>query len=218
MAARRQFFNIDNLCIAILYFIPSGRVKAALPPALSLSEVLPGVTMGGIYAARFKKSDNEYVSELGIMRAYAACGDKKGFFVSEFFSDGKTGADAGRADFAWGFEMKNMTLSVSSGSELLINLKMSPLLKQVPFTSVLPFLCVKGENVSFMRNHLITKIGISSSSVDIPEGSPLSNMPLGVKVLSTFWDSSNIITKEPEYATKRAMKPADLRTPIGKST
>ncbi|HLB24950.1 MAG TPA: hypothetical protein VJM83_01345, partial [Nitrospirota bacterium] len=100
----------------------------------------------------------------------------------------------------------------------LISLTMRPLLTGVPYNGNIPFLCSKGGNVVHFQNHFISKVGISTTRVAIPEGSMLRDFPFGMKVLSAFWDASNVIVKEPEFAPVRGIKRAEnvLGEPIGK--
>ena len=110
---------------------------------------------------------------------------------------------------------KLITLDVASRGSALINIRMRPLISNIPFTGTLPFLCLKGTNVVYLQNHLISRIGISLSDVDMPAESPLKGFPFGPKLITVFWDTSNIIYKEPELAGQRVIQRENaLGTPM----
>lgn len=207
--------------MTVFYLVPAKDVRDLVPHPLKVSEVVPGFTIGGLYAARYGPGGRDGAggtSEFGLLQAYVTYGDKKGFFMRHFCMEGKDGGACGA--FSWDGGDKWVSLDVASGGERLLNLRMRPLLKGIPFTANIPFLCIKGNNVVYFQNHFISKIGISNSKVTIPESSPLKGYPFKYKLLSTFWDTSNVILKEPEYATAHPIKRQEnvLGTPIGKST
>ncbi|MGA2192210.1 MAG: hypothetical protein ABSG42_02385 [Nitrospirota bacterium] len=191
-----------------------------MPHPLQVIEILPGFTIGGLYAARYGDG-KDAVSEFGVLQSYVHYGDKRGFFIRHYCMEGKSSPEgcAGNS-FKWERAGNSWTVKISTGGSELIDLRVHPVLKGIPFNGTIPFLCVKGNSVAFLQNHFISRIGISTSTVRIPPDSPIHGFPLKYKILSTFWDTSNIIFKEPEYVTTRAIKRADnvLGTPIGKST
>jgi len=202
-----------GLCMAVFYLVPSSRVKGLLPPKVSVIEVIPGMTLGGLYAARFPQADGAALNEFGLMQAYVRYESKKGYFLDHFCADNSGAAPAGMihdgpscsgSDFKWDFTGKTVSLSVRSESETAIEVRMTPLLKRLPISSCFHFLCLKGENVLVFKNRLASSIGISMTKVSIPEGSPLSGIPLKYKLLSTYWEPSNVIMKEPESVKPRS--------------
>ena len=210
---------MKSLCMIILYLVPVRKVKDRVPGQLKVAEIVPGLTVGGIYAARYWSRGGDFVSEFGIMPSYVRYGDKKGFFIDHFCMDNnpaREGCSCG--SFSWGGSDRLVTLNVGSEDGGLAQIKMRPLFQDIPFTGTLPFLCMKGNNVVYLQNHFISKIGISLSKVVIPAGSPLRDFPFGPKVLTAFWDTSNIIFHEPEYAGQRVMEQKNiLGTPMGSS-
>ena len=227
MGDRQPPSRLQNLCITIFYLIPTRQVRPFVPQPLKISEVAPGYTVGGLYAARYGKGSLGSMSEFGVLPAYVRYGDKKGFFMHHFCADHETprggaknvwGIELGSAGFAWEMGEKWIGLELSSGGETVIKLKIKPIINEMPFSASFPFLCIKGNNVVFFKNQYASNIGLSSSKVTIPDESPLHGFPLGIKLLSTFWDASNIIVKEPEYVYETVLKGADkvFGSPIGK--
>jgi len=201
-----------GLCMAVFYLVPSSRVKASLPSRVSVIDVIPGMTLGGLYAARFPHADGA-LNEFGVMPAYVRYESKKGYFLDHFCVDDSganpsgmihDGQSCSGSDFGWDFTDKSASLSILSESGTVINVRMKPLLKRLPISSCFHFLCVKGENVLVFKNRIASSIGISMTNVNIPENSPLSGFPLKYKLLSTFWEPSNVIMKEPETIKPRS--------------
>ena len=208
---------MKSLSMTILYLVPVKKVKDRIPEPLTVSEVVPGFTLGGIYAARYGRGKN-VMSEFGLLPAYVQFGDKKGFFTDNFCMDNKpAGNGCGSGQFKWGGNAKLITLDVASRGSGLISIRMRPLISNIPFTGTLPFLCLKGTNVVYLQNHLISRIGISLSDVVMPEDSPLKSFPFGPKLITIFWDTSNVIYKEPELAGQRVIQRENaLGTPMSK--
>ena len=206
---------MKSLSMTILYLVPVKKVKERIPEPLKVSEVVPGYTLGGIYAARYGRG-KDVLSEFGLLPAYVQFGDKKGFFTEHFCMDNTPAAEGcSGGQFKWGGNTKLITLEVASMGSAIISIRMRPLVSNIPFTGTLPFLCLKGTNVVYLQNHLISRIGISLSDVDMPAESPLKNFPFGPKLITVFWDTSNIIYKEPELAGQRVIQRENaLGTPM----
>jgi hypothetical protein len=197
---------VKSLSMTILYLVPVKKVKERIPEPLKVSEVVPGYTLGGLYAARYGRG-KDMVSEFGLMPAYVQFGDKKGYFTENFCMDNKpVGEGCSCGSFKWGGSEKLITLEVGSKGSGLASIRMRPLISNIPFTGTLPFLCLKGTNVVYLQNHLISRIGISLSDVDMPADSPLKDFPFGPKLITVFWDTSNVVYKEPEFAGQRVIQ------------
>lgn len=198
-----------NLCIMVFYLMPVRDIRQDLNPSLKIIEFLPGMTIGGLYAARYGKSADESVSEFALLRAYAEHRERKGFLLEHFMGDKDgIGEECGKGQFSWHIDKNTINLEVTNANGPVAGVRVRPLIKDVPFQANFPFLCMKGNNVVFTQNHFISKLSISSTTVSIPEGSPLKDAPLKLKLLSSFWETSNVIIKETEYVPK-AMKTAD---------
>jgi len=215
-----------GFCLAVFYLVPKGYAAGIIPEPLKIVEVVPGITVGGIYAARYRKDHDDYMSEFGILPAYVRHGDKVGYFMHHYCADNEGAMSPGRhepserygGDFAWDISGGRMGFTLYSGGAQLISVRLRPLLRNLPFSASIPFLCVKGGNVAFMRNQFASNIGLSTSKVVIPKGSPIKGFPLRVKLISTFWDASNIVAREPETAKERVIKRTDeaFGSPIGR--
>ncbi|MBI5191563.1 MAG: acetoacetate decarboxylase family protein [Nitrospirae bacterium] len=218
--------SMQGLCMNVMYLIPSGKVRPLVPAPFAVSDVLPGFTIGGLYAARYATGDNTFKSEFGVLPAYVKYGERRGFFMSCFCQD-ETASCAGRGPwgldktpgvFSWDVSERAISLDVTTPGGPLAGIRLRPIVNRTPFGTTFPILCVKGESVVFFKNYLASNIGFATSSVHIPPESPLAGFPLGLKLVSTFWDASNVVVKAPELAHERALKGAEkaLGSPIGK--
>ncbi len=226
MGLRKPYWRTRGFCMTVLYLVPAGRVRAAVPHPLEISEVAPGLTVGGIYAARYGGPGKEATSEFGLLPAYVSYGGRKGFYMRDFRADSDDQRQCGRhmpgaeraiSEFNWETGDRLIDLEVSSGGAPVINIRMRPIIG-APISAAFPILCVKGTSVVSLKNHYAGGLDISASTVSIPHESPLYGFPFKVKLISTVWDASNIVLSEPEYIRKEAMKPAEkaLGTPIGR--
>lgn len=214
--------------MAVFYLVPESKVRRLIPPQLKVIEVLPGYTVGGIYAAKYPSSERSSVSEFGVLPAYVKFGEKNGYFMHHFNVDVEKGSgqvgpgddSAGETDCNWEITENKIDLTVYSGGSLMIQVRLRPILKSLPFSASIPLLCAKGENVVFMKNQFASNIGISMSSVSIPKSSPLKGFPFRFKLLSTYWDASNVVQHEKEFLKGRVLTRADeaFGSPCGSST
>jgi len=204
-----------GLCIAVFYLVPSSRIKEMVPPQLDVIDVIPGMTLGGIYAARFPQGDGVSLNEFGVIPSYVRYGSKKGYFLKHYCVDSSgskgsgmihEGPDCGDSEFEWGFTPKGASLEVYSGGSAMIGLKMRPIIKRLPISSCFHFMCTRGDNVLFFKNRLAPSIGVSLTSLRIPDTSPLAGIPLRYKLLSTYWEPSNVVRREPETLPARAIR------------
>jgi len=227
MGSRQPFWKLHGFCMTVLYLVPTRQVRGLIPSPLEIYEVMPGMTVGGIYAARHGKPGEPSSSEFGLLPASVSYGGRKGFYMHNFCVDSEDTKPCGRrafttdkavSDFSWDITDKSINLDVFSGGNPVVNVRMHPIISKTPLTASFPILCVKGNNVVFLRNNYAASIGISTSTVTVPSGSPLSGFPFKIKLISTMWDASNIILKEPEYLHAGALKRADnaLGSPIGR--
>lgn len=218
--------NFEGLCMSVMYLVPSGRVRAVVPEPFEVADVLPGLTLGGLYAARYAVGENRFKSEFGVLPAYVRYGERRGFYMSCFFLDetascagrGPWGLDKTPSTFDWEVDERSISLEVTTPEGPLVAVRLRQLIHKTPFNSTFPILCVKGESVVFFKNHLASHVGIAASTVRVPEGSPLAGFPSGMKLVSCFWDASNVAVAELERLHERALKGADkpLGSPIGR--
>ncbi|HEY3347768.1 MAG TPA: hypothetical protein VGK71_09120 [Nitrospirota bacterium] len=209
-----------SICIAVLYLVPSRKAGSEVPAPLKVCEVIPGYTIGGLYASRYILPGLEDRSEFGVLTAYTNFNDKKGFYMRRLCARGiGQAADLADGSFEWKFE-RGIWLKVSAQARELATIRMRPI-ANLPFNANFPFLCVNDSGVVHLRNNFASRIGISVSSVHIPKDSPVKEIPFGIKFLSSFWDASNIVIKEPESIPLRAgINRADnvMGTHMGKSS
>jgi len=207
-----------GLCMAVFYLVPSARVRADMPPQLEVIDVLPGMTLGGVYAARLPQGEGAALNEFGVMPSYVRYGSKKGYFLKHFCGDssGATsscmihdGPGCGDTEFDWAFTPKGAKLELHTGGTAMIAISMRPLVKRLPISSCFHFMCTRGDNVLFFKNRLASAIGLSMTSLTIPDSSPLSEIPLKYKLFSTYWEPSIMIRKEQEAAPSRAIRRTD---------
>ena len=217
----------QGLCFSIFYLVPTAKVRPLVPGPFEISEVLPGMTLGGLFAAKYSGGDLGEMSEFGVLPAYVRYKDKKGFFMRESSVDNEDAAEGCRkiwgmdkqmSGFNWDLSGSRISLDVTSGGKPLIGVSIRPVVKELPFSACFPFLCLKGKNVVFFKHQFASKIGLCMSSVTIPDGSPLHGLPFRLKILSAYWEASNIVLQEPEYVTENMVQRAEkaFGSPVGR--
>jgi hypothetical protein len=210
--------GFKGLCMTVIYLVPTRKVAKLVPAPLKITEVAPGLTLGGIYAARYGKGGSGKADEFGVLPAYVGYEGRSGFFMHNYLSGEENPGCTEPASFNWATHGKWVSLDLAHGGSPVINVKMRPVFSHIPITASFSFLCVKGQNVVFFKNHYASNVGVSTSKIVIPDGSPIAGFPFGLKLISMFWDASNVVLKEPELVHERLLKAPEkaLGTPIGK--
>ena len=216
--SKEMLLGFKGLCMTVLYLVPTRQVKHLVPAPLKITEVAPGLTVGGLYAARYGKGNSGPADEFGVLPAYVGYEGRGGFFMHNYLAGHQEAGCAAPAHFDWTMHGKWVALEVASGGFPVVSIRMRPVFSQIPISASFSFLCVKGQNVVFFKNHYASSLGISTSKVVIPEDSPIAGFPFRQKLVSTFWDASNVVLNEPELVHERMLKAPEkaLGTPIGK--
>jgi len=210
MSAPKPPWLMKDLSLAVFYLVSTKRARPLVPESMSIIEVAPGYTLGALYASRHRVGEISETSEFGALPAYVRHEGRKGFYLDCLHSHGKGPQGAsGPASLAWEVTPKKIALQVVSGRSTVIKLRARPLVSSLPLSLSIAFLCVKGESVVFFKNIMTQSLGLATSSVSIPKDSPIYPLPFGMKLMTAFWDASNVVVKEPEYATETVMKRAE---------
>lgn len=207
MSAVRPPWNMEGFCLMIFYAVSSKRMASFVPAPLEVKHLLPGVTLGGLYAASYQSSDFGALNELSAFPAMVRYKGKKGFFVPcsmvesrEGFSGhrGAWGLKNQRASFLWSGERSRYVLKVHAGELKVLELQLSARRVSLPLRVSFPFFYVRGNGVVSYRAEYAARVHLSASAVEIPEGSPLEAFGFRRKLVATFWESTRIVVQPPE--------------------
>ncbi|MBI5181498.1 MAG: hypothetical protein HZA06_01140 [Nitrospirae bacterium] len=196
MKDRGQTDN-NSLSFIILYLIPSIKAVEYIPPPLKVVNVLPGYTAGGFYISCNLK-DSERVTEFACLPAYTQYEKKRGFFYNPLAASKNLWPlqDSNDCDLLVKRRKNSFHFEAVSEGRRIISLDLRPRLMKIPLKINYPFLMIKGSGLVFYRLNCTSNFSISTSDVDIPEGSPFNEYPFKMKILSGVWENCEVLVNE----------------------
>lgn len=207
MSAVRPPWEMDGFCVMIFYLASARRMSSFVPSPLEVSHILPGTTLGGLYAASYQSGAFGALNELSVFPALARYKRKKGFFVpcsmvesrEGFYGHrGAWGLKNERASFQWSDEKSRYVLKVQAGGEKILEVHLSTRKISLPLRLSIPFFYVRGNGVVSYHADYAARVYLSSSAVEIPENSPLTAYGFKRKLITTIWKSTKIVVHPPE--------------------
>jgi hypothetical protein len=207
MNRARPPWKLDGFCMIIFYLTSSRRMEDFIPAPLEVAEVFPGTTLSGLYAASYAQSGTGALNEFCAFPALTRYKKRKGFYVpcslvesqeGYYECKGVWGLKKEKAIFEWRQEGSRYILDVQSGGEEILNVQISVRKVSIPVRVTFPFFHVRGNGVVSHHADYAAKVHLSSSSVTIPDRSPLAAYALNRKLLTTLWQTTRITLHPPE--------------------
>ncbi|MEW6409438.1 MAG: hypothetical protein AB1488_04925 [Nitrospirota bacterium] len=158
--------NEGNKGLMILYAVQSSRLNEVIPPQLTVVEIFPGYTIGGIYIAEYSNRETT-IKEMDIIPALTRHEGRRGFYVHQQISDY---TDA----------LPNMHIDYKPIWRTPLRLKLS-------------FLEVKGNGIVFQKVSQLSRVCISSSSIETTDESFFKEIRFKRKLLTISFRIDNII-------------------------
>lgn len=203
----RPPWSLGGYCMMIFYLVSSRQAAELVPSPLEVSEVVPGLTLGGLYAALYQTGDFGSLSEFSAFPALVRYKKRRGFFVpfsmveSRDDLPGYKGAWGLRkecASFEWREEKTHYHLNVLCGTQKIVSIDLNTRRLTLPIRISFPFFHVRPRGVISYHADYAARVHLSSSTVEIPPESPLTAFGLKRKVITTLWESTKILLHPPE--------------------
>ncbi len=207
VAHERPPWKMGGFCMMIFYLSSSKRMSSFVPAPLEVAEVVPGATLSGLYAASYETGEFGALSELSAFPALVRYKKKKGFYIPCSMVESREGSygDKGAwglrneaAAFEWSQERSRYVLKVGSGEDKVLEVHLNARKISLPIRVSFPFFHLRSSGVVSYRADYAAKVHLSSSTVEIPEKSPLSVYGFKSKFMTTFWNSTKIVLHPPE--------------------
>ncbi|NOY53609.1 MAG: acetoacetate decarboxylase family protein [Deltaproteobacteria bacterium] len=207
MNRARPPWSLSGYCIMIFYLVPARRAEELVPSPLEVSEVVPGATLGGLYAALYQTGEVGPFSEFSAFPALVRYGKRRGFYAPfsmvESLDDlpgyrGAWGLRKECASFEWREDGGHYGLDVLCGTQKIVSIQLSSHRLTLPIRVSFPFFHVRSRGVVSYHADYAARVHLSSSSVDIPAESPLTEYGLKRKLMTTLWESTKILLHPPE--------------------
>jgi acetoacetate decarboxylase len=182
-----------------LHLLHVEQVQAVLPPELKIVQVLPGLTVGMIYAAAYSSASTMPYNELIVMSAIASYQGTIGAWISHIYVDNPNSVQGGReiwglpkemAEFTWQMG-KSPGVTVSQGDRILCSLTCKWYLPALPGFQLPVGAPVLGQvNSRFLTFPGQGNLGLHLASIDvqIPPESPFAPLNAGLPWMSFYSD------------------------------
>lgn len=192
----------------ILYLTPSKAVSSLVSEPLQIVDILPNYTLGGFFGAFYRtstESNSRPLLEFNIITALTRWKEKRGFYLSPV--DLST-----RPELIWEKKRNGISMVGRKGFSLYISLSIMPITPRIPLRFHLSFIETKGEGIISPKIIPVTKMALSSSSIDIPSSSPLAGLPFKGKVLAIVFSLDQVIEEEKNLIKGKVLK--ELKTGV----
>ena len=207
MAGLQPRWRLDGSCMMVFYLASSRRMAAFVPAPLAVQDLLPGVTLAGIYAAAYGGGEFGALREFSVFPALVRYRRRRGLYVpcsmverreTLFGEKGAWGLKKEAARFHWNDGPGGTVLRVECNGQEIVEVRVSPRRVSVPMRCSFAFFHVRGSGVVSYHADYAARVHLAASRVRIPERSPLAAYALRHKFLTTLWRSTKIALHPPE--------------------
>ncbi|MDX1764701.1 MAG: acetoacetate decarboxylase family protein [bacterium] len=195
----------------IFYLVSSKRMAEFVPAPLEVAEVLPGVTLGGLYAAFYETGDFGALSEFSVSPALVRYKHKRGFYIPYSMTQAEEGLAQSKgawglkkkcARFHWEKQPSRWTLHVVCDGKEITKIGLRTGAVSFPMRVGFSFFHLRPNGVFSYHADYTSRVRIASSAVTIPEDSPLAAYQFRRKLITTAWESTKIVLHAPESEKK----------------
>lgn len=220
MAYPQAPWTLQGYSIQTLHLLDVAKVRSLVPSELEIISVLPGKTLGGIYAAFYGLGSTLTYSELIVVSAITRYAGKFGTWVSHIYVDNADSIEGGReiwglpkelAQFKWELG-KHSGVSVHQGDQLLCRISYDWQLPQWRQQLSLPSFSTLGSNLlSFEGKGEIGLCLLIGAKVQVPAQSPFSTLGLDQPWLGFYCNQLCLVVTAPIVVGERAAAFSELR-------
>lgn len=199
MACPPPPWTLKGYGLQTLHLLHVEQVQSYLPPELTIVQVLPGLTIGMVYAASYSAASVMPYNELIVANAIVAYQGKVGAWISHIYVDNPDSVQGGReiwglpkemADFTW-HTGKSPQVGISQSDRVLCSLTCKWQLPSLPVFH----LPIGAPVLSRLGSQFLTfpgqgNLGLHLAGIDLqisPE-SPFAPMNLGQPWMSFYSD------------------------------
>ncbi len=191
----------------LLHLIDVASARAFVPDGLGVVSVLPGKTVGGLYAAAYEHDSVLEYNELIVVPALTRYAGRLGFWVSHIYVDNPASAAGGRAiwglpkqmaRFSWTEEGPTCTARVWRGGRLLCAIRSRRRLRLWRQPARLPALSVRGARVLRTEGVVTARVHLASGRARVPPASPFAALGLGRTLLAAHLCPMRLTARAPQ--------------------
>ncbi|MEQ9671982.1 acetoacetate decarboxylase family protein [Coleofasciculus sp. G2-EDA-02] len=212
-------WTLQGYSIQTLHLFDIAKVHPFVPSELEIISVLPGKTLGGIYAAFYALGSTLTYSELIIVSAVTRYAGKFGTWISHIYVDNADSMEGGReiwglpkelAQFRW--ELGECSgVNVHQGDQLLCSISYDWQLPQWRQPLSLPSFSALGSNLLSFEGKGEIGLSLIGVKVQIPVQSPFSTLGLDQPLLGFYGNQLRLLATAPVVIGERSVPFSESR-------
>ena len=207
---------LEGSTVVSPWLVSSRAARCRVPAPLQVIDVLPGLTLGAIFAASYLDSPVGGYDEFGFAPALVAYNGRWGFFVSHLYVDTRASAEAGRA--LWGLPKQpasidwrqtgdGLAVEVLHHGQRVCRLESRQRGAAVPAAIGASFIARPEEGVRLAGLHLRARFAPASSRFYVAAGSPFEGLGLRLGLPSLWAWEARITVTAGEWLVQHSERP-----------
>lgn len=201
-------WQLQGHAVCSFQLLDISRVKASVPPELSVVSVLPGKTLGGICLAAYGAGSVLEYHELIVVSALTRYRRRLGAWISHIYVDDPSSVAGGReiwglpkqlAEFAW--DDPSGPAVVRQGEQLLYTFQPTRQISLGRLPVLLPAFSRKGEELVWFKGTGTARLGLARGELSVPSTSPFSTLGFG-SGLGMDLHSFELLVHAPRHLTR----------------
>lgn len=206
-------WTLKGRALQTVHLIDVERVRSLVPPELTIVEVWPGKTLGGVYCAAYAAGSALLYNELIAIAATVRHEMQIGAWISHIYVDNPDSVAGGReiwglpkelAEFTWERGDRDR-VAVRQGDRLLCNLDAAQTNLRLPIPLSASSFSTLGSNLLLFPSEFNFNIGLVGGKLQVPPESPFAMLDLGQPFVTFSFEDLRVVVSRPEAIEERAI-------------
>jgi hypothetical protein len=198
-------WHLHGDAIQTLHWLDIDRVRPTIPASLGIVSLLPGKTLGSVYAARYGQGSSLEYNELIVVSGLVHQAGRWGAWISHIYVDHPDSVQGGReiwglpkelAQFTW-TKQEQLSVQVSQADRPLCLLQVDPRSLSIPLPVAAPIMSqIQAEFCTFTGQGTLNWHW-AGSHLDVPQDSPFNALGLGQGWLAGYSNPLSLTINPP---------------------
>lgn len=210
-------WTLRGYALQTVQLIDIERVRPLIPKEFEIVSVFPGKTIGGVYLSNYGPGSVLEYSELIVVAGLVRYTSRVGGWISHIYVDNADSVEGGReiwglpkqmADFTWKDSDRttsgyNKRVIVRQGEQTLCRLSYHPQNFGLPLPFSGDVFSTELASILLFKGELQAQVGLVSSEVQVPVGSPFATLGLEQPWLTFHCDQLRLVAGTPEVVGRQ---------------
>ena len=218
MAYPKAPWKLQGYAIQTGQLVDIEQARPFIPQEFEIISVLPGKTLGGVYASRYEPGSALEYSELIVVAGLVSYAGNGGAWISHIYVDHPDSVAGGReiwglpkelAEFTWDNREDSSQVSVRQGNRKLCRFSTTNMV--LPFSTGFPLplsgpvLSALNSDVLMFKGEFNSPLELVNGKLDIPAESPFRSLNLDKPLLTVQCQSLQILVNAPEVVGQKSV-------------